>query len=239
MLTRWKLSNFKAVRRETELEMAPLTIFAGANSSGKSTWIHSILLIAQTLSSRMRCRSIILNGEIIELGQFDDIRSFENESEQFSIGWEYQSLESYDPTFKSKVMRKNYFVDPDSINSVFCDISFDVKGFNESSAELLQLYPSVLSCVLKVDYRDTVDETKGISTMTVTRLNSQAWREKVQLYHLEEPSNPRIQKALNYDVEIDPVSVRDLYYTSLDEDDPANDIERHLIGCIFVTTQTP
>ena len=35
MLCKWKLRNFKSVYKETELELAPLTIFAGANSSGR------------------------------------------------------------------------------------------------------------------------------------------------------------------------------------------------------------
>ncbi|GIW56399.1 MAG: hypothetical protein KatS3mg082_2803 [Nitrospiraceae bacterium] len=44
MITQWKLFNFKSVRNETNLELAPLTIFAGANSSGKKHFftVHSL-----------------------------------------------------------------------------------------------------------------------------------------------------------------------------------------------------
>ncbi|HXR33520.1 MAG TPA: AAA family ATPase [Verrucomicrobiae bacterium] len=49
MITKWKIGNFKSVRTSTALDFAPLTIFAGANSSGKSSWIQSILMISQTL----------------------------------------------------------------------------------------------------------------------------------------------------------------------------------------------
>ena len=52
MITKWKVFNFKSIREETELDFGPLTIFAGANSSGKSTFIQSILLIAQTLAHK-------------------------------------------------------------------------------------------------------------------------------------------------------------------------------------------
>jgi predicted ATPase len=48
MITRWRLFNFKSVRKDTTVDLAPLTLFAGANSSGKSTIIQSMLLIAQT-----------------------------------------------------------------------------------------------------------------------------------------------------------------------------------------------
>ena len=46
MITKWKVFNFKSIRKETELDLGLLTIFAGANSSGKSTFIQSVLLIA-------------------------------------------------------------------------------------------------------------------------------------------------------------------------------------------------
>ena len=42
MITKWKVFNFKSISEETELDLGPLTIFAGANSSGKSTFIQSV-----------------------------------------------------------------------------------------------------------------------------------------------------------------------------------------------------
>jgi hypothetical protein len=50
MIKKWKLFNFKSVADETTLEFSPLTLFAGPNSSGKSTCLQSMLLISQTLS---------------------------------------------------------------------------------------------------------------------------------------------------------------------------------------------
>jgi predicted ATPase len=37
MIKKWSVENFKSVNEKVSLELAPLTIFAGANSSGKST----------------------------------------------------------------------------------------------------------------------------------------------------------------------------------------------------------
>src|SRR5439155_17344326 len=70
MIERWRLSNFKSVYEQVELPLAPLTVFAGANSSGKSTFIQSILLVAQTLTSQVHSRPVVLNGHIIRLGKF-------------------------------------------------------------------------------------------------------------------------------------------------------------------------
>ena len=87
MITSWNITNFKSIRNRTELSLAPLTVFSGANSSGKSTFIQSILLIAQTLASKVSSRSVVLNGALTSLGQFDDLRSNESESDQIRIRW--------------------------------------------------------------------------------------------------------------------------------------------------------
>ena len=56
------MNNFKSIDQEKDLEFRPLTIFTGANSTGKSTILQSILLVTQTLQSPIASRSILLNG---------------------------------------------------------------------------------------------------------------------------------------------------------------------------------
>jgi predicted ATPase len=92
MITKWKLGNFRSVREETELDFAPLTVFAGANSSGKSTLLKSILLVAQTLSHKDVSRPLVLNGDLIKLGNIDDIISTDSTSNRLIIGWECSHL---------------------------------------------------------------------------------------------------------------------------------------------------
>lgn len=73
MILEWTLGNFKSVMQSPKLKFAPLTIFCGANSSGKSTLIQSILMISQTLGSPNVARPLVLNGELIRLGYLDDV----------------------------------------------------------------------------------------------------------------------------------------------------------------------
>src|SRR6516165_9707621 len=87
MITKWKLFNFKSIQKETELSFAPLTLFAGANSSGKSTVLQSILLISQTLAHKIGSRSVVLNGALTQLGQLDDLRAQQVSADQINIGW--------------------------------------------------------------------------------------------------------------------------------------------------------
>ena len=86
-------SNPKSVRSQTELTFKPLTIFAGANSSGKSTvLLQSILLVSQTAGSMVPSRSVVLNGHLTKLGQFDDLIQQGSEAQQIAIGWECAPL---------------------------------------------------------------------------------------------------------------------------------------------------
>jgi predicted ATPase len=73
MIREWRMSQFKSVGPSQRLEFRPLTVLAGANSSGKSSVIQSMLLISQTLTSKVVRRHLVLNGELVKLGTFDDV----------------------------------------------------------------------------------------------------------------------------------------------------------------------
>ncbi len=115
MITKWKLANFKSVKDETTLDFAPLTIFAGANSSGKSTLLQSILLISQTLSDKDPSRQVVLNGQFIQLGEFSDIKSTDGVSDQIIIGWELKPP-------KDNISDDRF--DVEQISLISCEIAF-------------------------------------------------------------------------------------------------------------------
>lgn len=70
MLTKWGLSNFKSFSDETEVRLSPLTVITGTNSSGKSSFLNSILLIEQTLRNTVPSRELVLNGHFAKFGFF-------------------------------------------------------------------------------------------------------------------------------------------------------------------------
>lgn len=73
-LRKWRLTSFKSVKSQTEINLAPLTVVVGANSSGKSTFIQSILLMAQNamsldeFSTPKARGQFELNGSLVQLG---------------------------------------------------------------------------------------------------------------------------------------------------------------------------
>lgn len=56
------VEGYKAVRDQTRLRIAPLTIIAGANSSGKSSFMQPFLLMKQTLDSAFDPGPLLLYG---------------------------------------------------------------------------------------------------------------------------------------------------------------------------------
>ena len=91
-----RMKNFKSIE-SCNLDLSPLTILVGRNSSGKSTLIQSILLLAQNASSLdprgLGDKGILdINGSLITLGQFSElINEVAAESDQYiSIGCNFQ-----------------------------------------------------------------------------------------------------------------------------------------------------
>ena len=43
------IGNFKGIYDETSIDIKPITVFVGANSSGKSSCIHALTCLSQTV----------------------------------------------------------------------------------------------------------------------------------------------------------------------------------------------
>ena len=83
MLKKWGVSNFKSIK-EADIELGPLTIFTGTNSSGKSSFIQSILLIAQTLRNP-NSETLSLKGPLFPFGTFDHFQSSKDKKVDFKF----------------------------------------------------------------------------------------------------------------------------------------------------------
>ncbi|NJK31557.1 MAG: DUF3696 domain-containing protein [Deltaproteobacteria bacterium] len=92
MLKGLAIENFKAWRDTGPIRMAPITLFFGANSSGKTSLHQLLLLLQQTAQSSDRRRVLHLGdgSSTVDLGVFNDVL-FEHESDSalhFSLLWE-------------------------------------------------------------------------------------------------------------------------------------------------------
>lgn len=91
MITRLRLQNFKAWEDSGIVEFGPITAFFGSNSSGKTSFLQSLLLFKQTAESADRGRVFDLGGpsSLTSLGTFRDITYRHNaeHSVGIDIGW--------------------------------------------------------------------------------------------------------------------------------------------------------
>jgi len=102
----WQVSNFQSIRERVELSLAPLTVFSGPNSSGKSAVIKSILMVAQSLSSSAWEVPLVLNGKYTHLGNFDDILHHGCDPPEIELGFAIK--QGMDAQITAKVTFERY-----------------------------------------------------------------------------------------------------------------------------------
>lgn len=76
MLKSLSVNNYKSYRDTTFVEFSPLTVFCGANSSGKSALIKCILMLKQSFEATGD-NCLLLNGAYTNNGLYEDICYFE------------------------------------------------------------------------------------------------------------------------------------------------------------------
>lgn len=96
MLTELLLKNFKAWPDTGTVALAPVTLLLGANSSGKSSLLQSLLLLKQTVMSPDRTIHLNLGGDEVNdyfsFGAFDDVLTANADERFFDIGLQMQSV---------------------------------------------------------------------------------------------------------------------------------------------------
>lgn len=77
MIKNITIRNFKSLK-EAKLDFGQFNLLCGTNASGKSSLIHAILLMAQ---NNVSDSGIVLNGELVSLGDFREVRNFDTSIE--------------------------------------------------------------------------------------------------------------------------------------------------------------
>ena len=85
MLTQLNLRNFKCFEL-LRLPLGPLTLLSGANASGKSSIIQSLVLLHQNMREHEWSTRLSLNGSVTRLGTLTDVMNQIHGRDSFSIG---------------------------------------------------------------------------------------------------------------------------------------------------------
>ncbi len=196
MLTTWTLSRFKSAGTETRLALAPLTVFAGANSSGKSTVIQSMLLTTQTLQSPVSARPVVLNGHIARLGSFTDIVSDADETSAIMIGFQLVSSRPRLPSYATRAPFISARFRTEGPLTVDCSFTFSVRGDSENP-DILRLQPLLEESRLTV----SAQAPEHVEEAIVIRRAEQDVKERVTALHLsDEYLNRPEASSLRYEM---------------------------------------
>lgn len=73
MLKSISLKNYKCFKDETTIDIAPLTVLCGVNSSGKSSILKSLLMLKQSYENTLSFNELTFNGKYVDNGFFEDV----------------------------------------------------------------------------------------------------------------------------------------------------------------------
>jgi predicted ATPase len=105
MLTELRLRNFKAwddERWELPVTLAPVTLFLGANSSGKTSLLQALLLLKQTFASPDRKLDLNLGGQqndLIDFGVYEDVVHKHEGKRSLGVGFTIQNGPRFECTY--------------------------------------------------------------------------------------------------------------------------------------------
>jgi predicted ATPase len=94
MFTRLRIKNFKAWQGEHQVELAPISLFLGTNSAGKTSLLQMLLLLKQTAESPDRRQHLNLGGQpgdVLYLGGLKDIISGHDLKRELAFGLSFTS----------------------------------------------------------------------------------------------------------------------------------------------------
>lgn len=85
-LSEISIEGFKSIRAERKLALSALNIVAGANSSGKSSFMQPLLLLKQTLEAAYDPGPLLLDGPNVKFTELSQIFSKSSAKKQLVIG---------------------------------------------------------------------------------------------------------------------------------------------------------
>jgi predicted ATPase len=107
------VSNFKGIAEEAEFDLKPVTFFIGPNSSGKSSCIHALAALSQTIKLSGSKLPIVLDDQyaLVHLGRFIEVIHSKSYSDQIGVGFSFVADKSM-----SRVMRRRRSLSKEAIS---------------------------------------------------------------------------------------------------------------------------
>ena len=173
-ITAISVQGFKSLANESRIEIRPLTILAGANSSGKSSIMQPLLLMKQTLEASYDPGALLLNGpnaKFTSANQFISRLQKNSDSQKFSI-----AIENAERDFILKNVfsfKKNQTLEIREMIIGFGNYSFSLRP-NQSSGELEKIISIVRQKKLLEGLKWSVFRNRCFLNVAYEALNDEA-----------------------------------------------------------------
>ena len=145
-ITKIAVTGFKSIAVECEIDIRPLTILAGVNSSGKSSIMQPFLMLKQTLEAPYDPGPLLIDGpnvQFISADQFLSKLSDETGTDRFRV-----QIKTQIPDFSHSVAT-TFRKEENRIELVEMTAEERVKNNHTSSPERLTLYPEMAAEEIK------------------------------------------------------------------------------------------
>ncbi|WP_176542355.1 AAA family ATPase [Bacillus wiedmannii] len=107
-----RIKNLRSLRDTGEIDVKPLTVLVGKNSSGKSTFLRFFPLMKQTLETRTNEPILWYSSRFVDFGSFEESINYKHKKEKICFEFEFTVPKGYfmyeSATFS---IRRNNFMD--------------------------------------------------------------------------------------------------------------------------------
>jgi len=139
------IENFKGIGSGKWVQIKPITVFIGANSSGKSSCIHALSCLSQTLKVPNNSMPLVLDDEYanVHLGRFIEVIHSKSYQDIISLGFSIDKNVPYvlideegaavnkagpiEAVYKFKCSQRTQDIRIESANITISDVSYSVK----------------------------------------------------------------------------------------------------------------
>lgn len=107
-ISRLFVGNFKGIDTRKWIDIRPITVFIGANSSGKSSCIHALACLSQTLKVPNNSAPIVIDDEYanVHLGRFIEVIHSKSYQDTLSLGLTTDEVQYIEINEKGEPKRK-------------------------------------------------------------------------------------------------------------------------------------
>lgn len=184
-IIKWGIEGFRSIGDYTNVDIKPITLICGENSSGKSSFINSILLLSQAVIGTPVARhqpSLPLNGPLINLGP--DMKKIIPLYIQNKTNFEPNYIEEEGPEEKMGITTKIHCLIDDGSDSdgdasyKRFTISLGLEGDKTGSPNIKYPFKQV-TAVLAEDARGSIIPTNvrafEIGSTVIMKLDDETW----------------------------------------------------------------